>query len=193
MSDDAHGHDAGHGHDASDEVGEIIKPGSWQDNLLALVAIFALGGLTFWGAGYAQGIKVVTPHHEAGHEAATHSAGEAHGAAENGTHGAGEAQEHTSTPVESIDTHDAGAALHPEAGSNQPLGDAGNEPGEHDTGDTETTPASSSGTAPSSPNHGAATSPATGEHANPANPDAGVTVPSGEKQGANPNSQGDIH
>jgi hypothetical protein len=66
MSSDDHGH-GGHGDGHGDGPSDIIPVGSWQDNLLAMLAIAALAGLTYFSAGYVQGIKVPEAHHGAAH------------------------------------------------------------------------------------------------------------------------------
>lgn len=66
MSSDDHGH-GGHGDGHDDGPSDIIPVGSWQDKLLAMIAIAALAGLTYFSAGYVQGIKVPEAHHGAAH------------------------------------------------------------------------------------------------------------------------------
>lgn len=68
MSGDDHGHGSGHGHD-SDAPVDIIPLGSWQDNLLAVVAVLALFGLGWYSYCFMQpdGIKVLAPHHAGEH------------------------------------------------------------------------------------------------------------------------------
>lgn len=80
-----HSHD-GHGH-GSDEHGseQIIPHGSWQDRLLALVALAALGGLVWWGSMFNAGITV--PQHSSGAHS-EHASGHAEHA---GVKSAGEA------------------------------------------------------------------------------------------------------
>lgn len=106
MSSDDHGH-GGHGHD--DGPSDIIPVGSWQDNFLALVAIGALVGLSYWAGGYVQGIKVPEAHHGAVHSE--------HGAASGGhevgngavhdEHASGEAEH--ATPAGGAAPSEAGA------------------------------------------------------------------------------------
>lgn len=66
MSSDDHGH-GGHGDGHDDGPSDIIPVGSWQDKFLALLAICALGGISYFAVGYTQGIKVPESHHSAAH------------------------------------------------------------------------------------------------------------------------------
>ena len=66
------GDDHGHGHDSHDGPSDIIPLGSWQDNMLAIVALSVLAGFCAWGVGITSGIAVPVhaAHHASGHKEA---------------------------------------------------------------------------------------------------------------------------
>lgn len=160
MSDDSHGHGAGHGHDSHDGPSDIIAPGSWQDQFLAIISLVALAGLCYWGAGYYQGGGITVPQ---AHEHQAHSAGHAAEHAQTGEqipvveHAPSTEQAPATGGVEHKDEH--GAELGnkvPATGTNPeaPVHDAGapddaSSSSENKTGETAPTTEPAAETAPS--------------------------------------------